>query len=707
MSSKHNRYVSITRLVLTGVSFFAAGLSAAPSTADERELEEVTITATLMDSDVNRISATTLTDEDVEARGAAHFEDLLSLVPNISASSGASRQRFFQIRGIGERSQFIEPVNPSVVLLQDGVDISGLGGALTSFDTAQIDILRGPQGAIMGAGALAGLISVETATPSDARELNIAMGMENYGGRRLEVSGNTPITPALSARVAHQRYESDGWVDNTHLGVNDTNNRDEQTTRVALRRVADANTVDIKLNKVEVDNGYDAFSLDNTRETLSDQPGEDSLDMTSMLVRWNRVGERFTSTIQVSDVDADAIYSYDEDWSFVGIRPFWEYSSFDQYTRDIERSTFEWRLSPSTAESLDWVVGVYSREDSETLDRDYTYLEAPFSSFNDTDTLAIYGQISQTLSDDVTLTLGARFEQRDVAYRDSAGVRERFDDNYWTGNASINWQVSETSALFATISRGVRAGGVNASLSSTLLTLANEIDVTPYRNSTRFDEESLLNTEMGYRFSSTDQRISGSVTIFNMDRRDQQVKGSLVIPRSDGSTSFTDFTDNAASGTNRGLEASIDWRATEALRFSGFIARLDASFDRYVNIDGTDLSGRDQPQAPADQYRLSAIYDFSANLSASLEATGRDAFFLSDRHEVTSPSARLINANIAWQRGAWAVTLWGRNLQDKTTVTRGFGTFGNDPRKDYALEPYYQFGEPRTVGATVRYQFGG
>ena len=707
MSSKYNRYASINRLVLTGVSVFAAGLSAVPATADERELEEVIITATLMDSDVSRISATTLTDKDVEARGAAHFEDLLTLVPNMSASSGASRQRFFQIRGIGERSQFIEPVNPSVVMLQDAVDISGLGGALTSFDTAQIDILRGPQGAIMGAGALAGLISVETATPSAATELNVAMGLENYEGRRLEVSANTPITPVLSARVAHQRYESDGWVDNTHLGVNDTNNRDEQTTRVALRHVADANTVDIKLNKVDVDNGYDAFSLDNTRETLSDQPGEDSLDMTSMLVRWNRVGERFTSTVQVSEVDADATYSYDEDWSFVGIRPFWEYSSFDQYTRDIERSTFEWRLSPSTAESLDWVVGVYSREDSETLDRDYTYLEAPFSSVNDTDTLAIYGQISHAVSDDVTLTLGARFEQRDVAYRDSAGVRERFDDNYWTGNASINWQLSETSALFATISRGVRAGGVNASLSSTLLTLANEIDVTPYRNSTRFDEESLLNAEIGYRFSSIDQRISGSVTIFNMDRRDQQVKGSLVIPRSDGSTSFTDFTDNAASGTNRGLEASIDWRATEALRFSGFIARLDASFDRYVNIDGTDLSGRDQPQAPAYQYRLSAIYDFSANLSASLEATGRDAFFLSDRHEVTSPSARLINANIAWQRGAWAVTLWGRNLQDKTTVTRGFGTFGNDPRKDYALEPYYQFGEPRTVGATVRYQFGG
>ena len=71
------------------------------------------------------------------------------------------------------------------MLLQDGVDISGLGGALTSFDTAQIDVLRGPQGAIMGAGALAGLIHIETQSPTDTADLNIAMGLENYGGSRL------------------------------------------------------------------------------------------------------------------------------------------------------------------------------------------------------------------------------------------------------------------------------------------------------------------------------------------------------------------------------------------------------------------------------------------------------------------------------------------------------------------------------------------
>jgi hypothetical protein len=72
--------------------------------------------------------------------------------------------------------------------------------------------------------------------------------------------------------LAHQHFASDGWIENTYLGVDDTNNRDEQTTRFALRHVSGQHSVDIKLNKVEVNNGYDAFSLDNTRETLSDQP---------------------------------------------------------------------------------------------------------------------------------------------------------------------------------------------------------------------------------------------------------------------------------------------------------------------------------------------------------------------------------------------------------------------------------------------------
>jgi len=672
----------------------------------EFALEEVVITAVLMESDASRISTGSLSEAENTLRGAVHFEDLLTAIPNISASAGASRQRFFQIRGIGERSQFIEPINPSVVILQDGIDISGLGAALTTFDIAQVDVLRGPQGSLMGAGALAGVIAITSNVPSDNAEGVIGFGIENYGGRRANIIANKGLTETLSVRIAHQSYESDGWIDNTFLGVSDTNGRDERTSRFSMRHDFGADTIDVGLTQIDIDNGYDAFSLDNTRQTLSDQPGEDSLELSSAFLRWRHNGEAIASQVQVSSVDADSIYSYDEDWSFVGIRPFWEYSSFDAYERSIERNTVEWRLSPSETTERDWIVGLYGREDRESLGRDYTYLSKPFDSSNTTDTWAAFGQLSTRVSSDITVTAGGRLERREVKYLDSADVREQFSDQYWTGNVSIEWDLSAEQSFYATLARGVRAGGVNASLSSTLLALANEIDVSPYTTRTRFNEEKVLNNEFGWRLHKADGRLRASIAVFSMNRSDQQVKGSLVIPRADGSTSFIDFTDNAATGTNRGLELSVDWLPSEKLTLNLALGRLDTQFDNYTNVDGAVLSGRDQPQAPAWQYRLNATWKLSTHLKASLEATGRDAFYLSDRHDVQSPEAEMINANILWENDAWSVSLWGRNISDELTVTRGFGTFGNDPRKEYALEPYYQFGEPRTVGATVSYRFG-
>jgi hypothetical protein len=157
---------------------------------------------------------------------------------------------------------------------------------------------------------------------------------------------------------------------------------------------------------------------------------------------------------------------------------------------------------------------------------------------------------------------------------------------------------------------------------------------------------------------------------------------------------------------NRGLEFTVDWLPSESLTLNLAIGRL------MPNSMSTSMSTvLGYPVAisrrrPAWQYRANATWRLSAKLSASLEATGRDAFYLSDRHDVQSPQADMLNANVLWENGDWSLNVWGRNLTDELTVTRGFGTFGNDPRKDYALEPYYQFGEPRTVGATISYRLG-
>ncbi len=136
------------------------------------------------------------------------------------------------------------------------------------------------------------------------------------------------------------------------------------------------------------------------------------------------------------------------------------------------------------------------------------------------------------------------------------------------------------------------------------------------------------------------------------------------------------------------------------------MATLDAVFDDYLNIDGSDLSSRDQPQAATWQYSIAVNWQTTPGLTTRIELTGRDDYFLSDRHAVRSPQATLLNAYADWTKDDWTVAFWARNLTDEETVTRGFGTFGNDPRKEYITEPYYQFGEPRVIGLTVNYRFG-
>ena len=327
------------------LSFCSVSLASA-----DNSIEEIIVSSDFREAQLKNIptSISVISSEVIVQRNSRHLEDLLALTPNVNFASGASRGRYFQIRGIGERSQFVAPLNPSVGTYVDGIDFTGFGGAATLLDIDQVEVLRGSQGTRFGANALAGVVNLKSADPTAESKGYAKTSLSSYGGRNLETAFGGAVNDQWIYRVATGKTLSDGFIENTTLDTQDTNNIDESTSRLKLRYVAaDDLTIDFTVLHLDIDNGYDAFSLDENRNTMSDEPGHDRQKTTAFAVNsyWEKSNRVSINTIVTSN-RTDAEYGYDEDWTGPELQP--GYQAFDNYLRDIARDSAEIR----------WVSGV-------------------------------------------------------------------------------------------------------------------------------------------------------------------------------------------------------------------------------------------------------------------------------------------------------------------------------------------------------------
>jgi outer membrane receptor protein involved in Fe transport len=564
-------------------------------------------------------------------------------------------------------------------------------------DVEQVEVLRGPQGTRYGANALAGLINVKTYDPEDELAASLKIGAAEYNTETIEAMVTGPLSESVSGRLAIGRHQSDGYYQNAFLGTKRNNAQDELSIRSKLRaEMSDTWTLDFSLSHVDIDNGYDAFTLDNSRTTLSDEPGRDRQSSVAFAVDSTWEMDSFDLELILGLADSDMEYSYDEDWTFAGIHPD-GYMSRDSYIRDRETQSLELRLISNDSsrlfnDSTQWLFGLYTLSSDEALKREYTFAASDFFSDFGFDTTALFFQLDTDFSDRLTLETGLRVERRKTTYSDSEQLAFTPDETFWGGRIAAKYRVNDTTMAYASVARGYKAGGFNT-------------DGTLDADLRQFDEEFLIEYELGVKSRLLEDKLHLKAAVFHDDRSDQQVKSSTGRIRENGSTEFIDFIGNAATGTNNGVEFEAVWYPTESLSFTSNFGVLDATFDSFINSENQDLAGRDQAHAPGYMAHLAANYS-KGPWSVSVSIDAKDAFYFSDSHDVQSEAYEILNTNIGYSGENWRLSLWGRNLTDQDYAVRGFffGEFGNDPRKGYAPEPYVQFGEPRVVGISYEMQ---
>ena len=138
-------------------------------------------------------SIAVIQSEEIKSQAIKHFQQLSYLVPNLNYAASDSRARYFQIRGIGERSGYQGTPNSSVGFLIADIDYSGQGGIATLFDVDQVEVYRGPQGSRSGANALAGLIYIKTKDPTDEFEGTSEVTIGDYGTQNIGVAFGGPM----------------------------------------------------------------------------------------------------------------------------------------------------------------------------------------------------------------------------------------------------------------------------------------------------------------------------------------------------------------------------------------------------------------------------------------------------------------------------------------------------------------------------------
>lgn len=722
---------TIASLTSTG----AAAQTSAPATSETApaEEDEIVVTARKQDESIQSVplSIKAFSSAEIARAGITSIADIARRAPNLTFGDfGDIKLSPTSIRGVVSSSGSAG-ADPAAGYYVDEVFVGqGAGASVDLYDIERVEVLRGPQGTLFGRNTLAGAISITTTKPSDEFSASVTGNYGNYDYKRLGAAVSGPIVPGVVQAKISGIYNKRDGISFNEIRNEDANTLNSWTVRGALNFILSPDTtLLISGDHQRVDQSPLAFEV--LRYNSNPNVGTNSFLQTTLGIPLNR--DPFDRVVQSSIRNVETLNATNVTATFktkigsiditsITSHHFHRYFSEDDTGRGavrlltdgdperVTRDSQELRAAIST-DRVDVITGLYLyRQKSEN--QSFVKIGPDLAAlFGDpalagivtgsngtliTKSIAGFTNVNVRVSDSIEITAGARYtrDQKSIDYTQSdpiallgGNVAIKASDSWtsFTPSVTARYRVSPDFMTYATISTGFKSGGFNDALG----------DATGIA----FKPEKLTNYELGFKGQVANRLITYDAAVFYMDWTNVQVS-QIVPPR------FNPTITNGGRAYSLGIEVNTTIRPVEGLTLGVSGALLRSRFNNNV---------RRGPTAFAPEYtaNISAEYRFPetslGQFSVFGEMLARGKTYLIpptgntiDLDGRVSPYALFnLRASLSAPNERWKISIWGKNLTDKTYKTRVFDLFNVPP----IGEKLIQLNEPRTYGVEVKFSY--
>ena len=746
------------------------------SEAKAQAIDEIVVTSQKRAAGISvqdiATSVTAVNAELIESTDSIDLTDVGRLAPNATlhpSATFASTPNFL-IRGIGV-SGTTRSLDPSVGVIVDGVYLGfPVGANLDMFDRESVEILRGPQGTLLGRNVTGGAIVVRTARPTGefGGKVNLVAG--DYD--RLDVSASIEgplVEGKVSAKVAFMSRSRDGyWEDNNGgtivpadnvvgafdlagTGASGTKPDVDLTIVRPMLYFTPNDNLDITLMAEFLrDKSGTANSRNFVHPTAPARrsqsygytPPNDPYEINHNLMGGNDLETdtfiaEFNYQTQNGKLTGIASYrelTYDSSTDFDGT-PFTIFH-FPDNKEEQEQTTMELRYAANVSDKLSYVVGV------STFDQEFFVgerrligtLDRSGVSEIEHDTLGVFAEIDYMMTDQLKLTVGARYteESKDVTFNaigscyldfsscpgrtadPNAGLTSDdinlqvggdFDDT--TPKVALTYFVNDDVNVYASYTEGFRSGSFDAR--------ARTRD--SFLNS-RPGPETVESFELGFKSLLNDDKLLLNVAVFSAKYDD--IQKLALEPCTINLTTCTSGNIqrliNAAEATIEGIEIETKAFVTDSLVLEGALGYTDAGYDSFSGFDADGTPGYDPVTDPAAAaalpfervpeltYTVAASYNVPMASGSELDFRVSYAFTDDFTNNATGTAAiatesyGLLDASVSYTRDSdgLKLTLFGKNITDEEY---------HDFALDNALTRLTWGGTPSTYGVKAAYSF--